>query len=193
MTKDIIKQEALLLFVNEGYEGSSMSDIAKRVKIQPSSIYAHFASKEQLFLTILQDVIDDKIADLGEITIATSNQGIKSLLYTILMSRVKEIATIKNKAVFYKRFSLFPPSQLKEIIQNMMFIYEKKIAEILIPAIKNAISQDELKKEAPEKILAAYYCVLDGLYILSHYYEMETYRSVVENVWSLYWQSVSSS
>ena len=42
-----IKQTALGLFTEYGFEGTSMSDIAKAVGIKTPSIYAHNESKEQ--------------------------------------------------------------------------------------------------------------------------------------------------
>lgn len=192
MTKDIIKQEAMLLFVQEGYDGCSMANIAKKVNIRPSSIYAHFESKEQLFLTILQDITNEKTAEIERIKKETSHKGIKILLYTILMGRMKEIETHKERVFFYKRYSLFPPTHLKEKIQDLMFTHENEFTEIMTPAFENAIRQGELKKDRPEKALLAFYCVLDGLYVLSHYYDMDNYRKVVDDVWSLYWESVDA-
>lgn len=192
MKKEFIKQEALLLFVKESYEGCSMSEIAKKVGLRTPSLYSHFESKEQLFLTILQEVIDEKISNLEEIKNETSNQSIKKLLHTILLDKLNDIETNKVKTVFYRRYSLFPPSQLKEKIQSRMLVYEKAIYNLLTPAIEKGIKQRELKEGNPDKILEAFYCVMDGLYILSHYRELDTYRNTVENVWSLYWESVKN-
>ncbi|HAX03648.1 MAG: hypothetical protein A2Y45_08985 [Tenericutes bacterium GWC2_34_14] len=52
-TKDIILNEALNLFSEQGYEGVSMRDIAKAVGIQAPSLYNHFASKEDIFNSLM--------------------------------------------------------------------------------------------------------------------------------------------
>ena len=48
-----IYEEALKLFAERGYHGTSVREIADACGIKPSSIYAHFPSKEQ----ILHDLI----------------------------------------------------------------------------------------------------------------------------------------
>lgn len=44
---------AMFLFWERGYEGVSMDDLTEAMGISPSSLYASFGSKEELFLTTL--------------------------------------------------------------------------------------------------------------------------------------------
>lgn len=55
---DRINQEALILFAVRGFYGTSLSMIANAVGIRKSSIYAHFSSKDELFLSVVQSVAD---------------------------------------------------------------------------------------------------------------------------------------
>ena len=48
-TRDKILDEALVLFSENGYHGTSMREIAKAVGIKSSSIYNHFDGKEDIF------------------------------------------------------------------------------------------------------------------------------------------------
>jgi AcrR family transcriptional regulator len=48
-TKKLILDSAYYLFVERGFEGSSMRDIADSAGIKAASIYNHFESKEQIF------------------------------------------------------------------------------------------------------------------------------------------------
>lgn len=48
-TRRLILDAAYNLFVGQGFEGSSMRDIAGRAGIKASSIYNHFDNKEQIF------------------------------------------------------------------------------------------------------------------------------------------------
>jgi AcrR family transcriptional regulator len=49
-----ILDAALSVFVEKGYEGGTMRDIAQRVGVTEPAIYRHFASKEELFLELLR-------------------------------------------------------------------------------------------------------------------------------------------
>src|SRR5215469_5824242 len=51
--KDIALTAAIFLFWERGYEGVSMDDLTAAMGISPSSLYASFGSKEELFLSAL--------------------------------------------------------------------------------------------------------------------------------------------
>lgn len=57
-TKDVIFENAVLLFSQKGYHGTSMRDIARKVGIKESSLYNHYAGKG----AILQAVLDYQTA-----------------------------------------------------------------------------------------------------------------------------------
>ncbi len=193
MTKQRIKQEALALFVKNGYAGTSISSIAINVNIRAPSIYAHFESKEALFMTIFQDVLDEKLDKLEEIRNQTENKGIEELLQAILADHLLQIETARDKAVFFRRNSLFPPDNLKEKTRKILKSYEERYSALLIPAFSNGVQQGAIKNEAVSKLLAAFYCLADGLYVLSHYYEMAAYKKIVGDAWDLFWSSIKIS
>lgn len=55
-TKQIILEEALNLFSTHGYEGVSVAQIADAVGIKVPSLYKHYASKQEIFDTLLSQV-----------------------------------------------------------------------------------------------------------------------------------------
>jgi TetR/AcrR family transcriptional regulator, cholesterol catabolism regulator len=50
--RGIILEAAAQLFVERGYGGTSMRDIAARAGLLPGSVYHHYAAKEDLFLAV---------------------------------------------------------------------------------------------------------------------------------------------
>lgn len=61
MRKEEIKQAALTLFANNGFEGTSLADIAGVVGLKKQSIYSHFKDKDDLFLSIMKDAKSTEI------------------------------------------------------------------------------------------------------------------------------------
>lgn len=55
-TKERIIEEALTLFAEKGYQGTSVKNIADAVGIKDSSLYKHFKSKKEIFDTIVQEM-----------------------------------------------------------------------------------------------------------------------------------------
>ena len=56
-----ILEAAKTLFLSKGFNGSNLRDIAKSAKVSVGGIYHHFESKEEIYLTLLQqsDVAQD--------------------------------------------------------------------------------------------------------------------------------------
>jgi AcrR family transcriptional regulator len=51
-TRERILEVALDLFTDQGFDGTSMREIAERLRITKPSIYYHFASKEEILLAL---------------------------------------------------------------------------------------------------------------------------------------------
>ena len=58
---------AAALFLERGYVGTSLRDIARAVGMKPGSLYYHFASKEALLEAILERGMEVMVAAFTEI------------------------------------------------------------------------------------------------------------------------------
>lgn len=57
-TKQEILEVSLDLFSTQGYEATSVSQIAEAVGIRKASLYSHFASKQEILNSLLQHVLE---------------------------------------------------------------------------------------------------------------------------------------
>ncbi|GLY65084.1 TetR/AcrR family transcriptional regulator [Amycolatopsis taiwanensis] len=63
-----IIEEATALFLRNGYQGTSMDEVAARAAVSKQTVYKNFADKEQLFTEIIRGVADrseDVLDELG--------------------------------------------------------------------------------------------------------------------------------
>lgn len=82
--KKILKT-ASSLFVKRGFEGVSISEIAKKAEINQSLIYHYFASKEDLWKSVKTDFVERFVSD--EAVKWDTKQGLKSILQKIVHTR----------------------------------------------------------------------------------------------------------
>lgn len=82
-TKQDILEVSLELFSTQGYEATSVSQIAARVGIRKASLYSHFASKQEILDSLLKDVLEQynnhsifANSDRYDLTFATDKKNI---------------------------------------------------------------------------------------------------------------------
>lgn len=179
--KDQLKEAALDLFINNGYEGTSISQIVKKVEIRKSSFYAHFESKSALFLDLYKDAVlkeserikhiqekiehKDPIDQLLEIykNLTDPNQGGKELH-------------------FFHRMMFYPPLELKEEMLVLFSSVENHSTEL----IRNQIEKVIEDKQKAEDLLAVFYALIDGLSIQFHLYDEQEHKKRIESAWKMF-------
>ncbi len=90
-TRDRILDVAMDLFTDQGFDGTSMREIAERLHISKAAIYYHFASKEEILMALhmrLHDVGKAALARLAGQTVTLQAWG--SLLNELLDQMVAQ-------------------------------------------------------------------------------------------------------
>jgi AcrR family transcriptional regulator len=65
-TRSRIDDGAAQLFVRNGYDGTSMRDLARNLGLRPSSIYGHVKSKQELLFRVMERLMDEVLARANE-------------------------------------------------------------------------------------------------------------------------------
>jgi AcrR family transcriptional regulator len=63
---DVALERAMHVFWSKGYEGASLSDLTRAMRINRPSLYAAFGNKEQLFGKVLDRYMDGPVAYFGK-------------------------------------------------------------------------------------------------------------------------------
>ncbi|GKS10795.1 TetR family transcriptional regulator [Paenibacillus chitinolyticus] len=187
-TPDRIKAAALDLFASQGYEGTSMANIAEAVGIKTPSIYAHFKGKEELFLSVLQD------ASRGELEFASSHleaggEALGRKLYKLL-SHTRGKYEHNGSTKFWIRMMYFPPASVYRETIDLSYTYLSRMEELLTSVFtedRSAIGVD------PDKAAAAFLCLMDGVIVELLYGTAESYDKRLEASWDVYWRGISHS
>lgn len=126
-TKELILQEALKMFSNQGYDSVSIRDIAKAVNIKESSIYYHFKNKQDILNSLVS-----KFEEHVSMLIGKLNEAIVKLTPNDTFSPI-------SINVFYFDHYLFDPfcNQMLRFIMleqfhsnEMAALYDKYLFEL---------------------------------------------------------------
>jgi AcrR family transcriptional regulator len=90
-TRDRILETALDLFIERGYEKTSLREIAERVGVTKAALYYHFASKEEIIRTLVQPLFD-QMGPLAEALasrpdLKTWSEGLAAIIGWVLPQR----------------------------------------------------------------------------------------------------------
>ena len=103
-TKERILESALELFAQNGYYGTSMSDIAGRVGITKAALYKHFLAKEEILEALLQIGEEQYQRSFGSLAhppkIPDSVEELKKLSLSQIMYTMHEPDIVKYRKLF---------------------------------------------------------------------------------------------
>lgn len=160
-TKEQILDVALDLFSIRGYEATSISQIADAVGIRKASLYSHFASKQDILDTLIEELTNeynqhsifakadwddpqftkDKKGKAVEIIISEIQGQIRYIIHDPKISKIRKLLTIEQ----------FQNETLKKIQSKLTYedVLRYNLGQILF-----LISEGILKDENPD-IMAA--------------------------------------
>jgi len=99
-TRSRIDSGAVELFVRDGYDGTSMRDLARRVGLRPSSIYGHVKSKQELLFRVMDRLMDEVLTRArGALSAAgePSAQVRKLILANVCQPGPRETALLQSE------------------------------------------------------------------------------------------------
>ncbi|MCM3885316.1 TetR/AcrR family transcriptional regulator [Frankia sp. R82] len=70
---------ATTLFLRNGYQGTSMDEVATRAGVSKQTVYKHFADKEELFRAIVEGVTGNSDQVVAELTAAFAGAEVRTL------------------------------------------------------------------------------------------------------------------
>ena len=128
--KDAILKAAGRLFREYGYEGTSVRDIAKAVRIQSGSLFFHFKSKEEILLCILEGGLLRAVAVLDRYLEHARTPREK--MSAILHGHLNAVLDFERDAftIVLRDWRTLTPASRKKIIA-LRDEYESHIARVL--------------------------------------------------------------
>lgn len=171
-TKEKIIDKALKLFSQYGFDAVSVRDIAKEVGIKDSSLYNHFASKQEIFDTIVEVCFEraknyfrqQQIPfSIGEDVSCFSHCNFEDLVAKIV-DTFRYFFEDEYNQMFRKLLLLsqFQSEKIQQIYRQLYFEYPVQFQSNLFAVL---IQLGEFKKEDPYTMAMDFY---GAIFMLLH-------------------------
>jgi len=152
--KQAIVEAAISLFSAQGYENTSIEQIAKAAGVGKGTVYSYFQTKKDL----IKGFCDYELEKIHLELVKRSNQDASILeqMLTIYMTEFHHVTQNREFGRLYMRESIFP----KESDVQGNLETDDKYFQILFPILQRGQERGELRKD------------VELLYITAHFYSL---------------------
>ncbi len=162
ITRKHIISVASIMFLEKGYYATSIRDIIQAAGISKGAFYHHFASKLDLYRTIIYDYleIDDQLFSQEELDTLSLEESVKFIIskfyeyYTSLSKQTKR-SLIHFQRLYYEAMIILP--EIHERIKQNYF----RIINIFIEKAQN---QYNIEKEQAQQLVKRYLFEYEGAF-----------------------------
>lgn len=193
MTKNKLKEVAMRLFGEKGYEGTALSEIAKEVGVKTPAIYAFFENKEDLFMTVFREAMLSYNTYIQELSEAPQVLSAKESLRGILSRQYEFYQKSPDASKIVLRYVVFPPAFLKDTIQDAFLQSDRMLTQIIEQLINKGIAEGVIRDQSVEQLVDAFLNLMDGLSMQYFYYTSKgIYERKLNHAFEMYWNGASS-
>ncbi|KIL48566.1 TetR/AcrR family transcriptional regulator [Jeotgalibacillus campisalis] len=181
MTEQKLRKAAIELFIEHGYEGTSIAKIVQKVGIRKSSFYAHFKSKGELFLAVFKEAVGKESDRISEIEKQLAEKEPVMQLHEMF----KNLSDPQNGGMethFLHRMLFYPPTEFKREMKVIFGEMEGEASQI----IRKKIAETAKNADDTENLLAVFYALIDGLSIETHLYTEAEYKKRLQAAWTVF-------
>ncbi|WP_044639944.1 TetR/AcrR family transcriptional regulator [Risungbinella massiliensis] len=162
--KEQIMEAALKIFAKRGIIGTKMSMIATEAGISPGLLYRYFKSKDELFITLVQQATQESVAGIGSVYQIPGSPIEK------IRTLTKEILVEENKLYF---LLIHQARTSDEVPEEALHIIEKYPMDIYIDLLESLFLEGQKAGEFaagdPRKLISCYLSIISGLMVLDLY------------------------
>ena len=190
MTAKRIQETALKYFTEKGYNATTLADIAGEIGIKKPSIYAHYASKMDLFMVIAEEAKVDYRQCWQQALNDSAHLPVDQRLYELFSTISQHFIADKVKMSFWVRLLLFPPTDCPpDIVQSLKTLNTQFINEIAI-IFEDGMAQGILRHASPNELAHAYFCLLDGYLMRAICYHDLDYKKSLIPIWDCFFSGI---
>jgi AcrR family transcriptional regulator len=160
-SRDEILKAAMQLFANRGFHETSMSEVAREARVSKALIFWHFKTKEELFVAVLNRLLEPYFIDFAEEAAMDERTQIEKLVESYLLfvrDNASSVRFFLAQMLHDQRLS----ESLNDQVLKLYSGYRAMLVELIARAQQKGICT---RRTAPEAAAAFLLSALNGLLI----------------------------
>lgn len=170
---------ALRRFAEQGFTATRLSHIAADTGIKPPSIYAHFKSKEELFLSLLPPSVEHEL-HLTRQALSPAHRD-KTALYEFLRDIGERFASTHHLR-FLIQVSYLPPANLLPAINGIIDPFSRRQRRV----VSECFADMPAGRLSPDILTTAYLGLVDSLQAAILYMGKDDFECRLEALWAIF-------
>jgi AcrR family transcriptional regulator len=158
-SRDEILKAAMHLFANRGFHETSMSEVAREARVSKALIFWHFKTKEELFLAVLNRLLEPYFIDFAEEVGALDERAqLRKLVESYLLFVRDNAASVR----FFLGQLLHGEKVPEELATQVMKLYDG-YRELMVDIVRRAQDKNLCSRDiAPEAAAGFMVSALNG-------------------------------
>jgi AcrR family transcriptional regulator len=141
-----IKQAVLDIIYTDGLKNLSTHNLAKRIGMSEGSIFRHFQTKKDIILSIINDVQNDFIGQLRNVSI--SGEDPETRLKKFICATIEYLTTNKGITMLvFSEASQNNDAALKSQLQKIFNSQKELVSKIIFDGITAGVWDDQIPVE----------------------------------------------
>ena len=140
------------LFMQKGYEKTTMQDILNELKLSKGAIYHHFKSKEEILAVVIEHLAQNELALMNELATHIQGANGKEKLQNLMMgylSGAVDLYGTESKDFLRPQFQDRQSLASGEFLMANINSWMRDIAPIFAQVIEEGVADGSLKTDYP--------------------------------------------
>lgn len=186
MTARRLQEIAFRCFAEKGYEGTSLAEIAGEIGIKKPSIYAHYPSKMDLFLAVVEAAKSDYHRCWFEALHQTADLPPDERLRQIFRRVGLYFAADRVKKAFWIRIWIFPPMECPLDLSADLRDFNATFIRELARVFRQGMDAGALREGLPEDFAYAMFSMLLGFLLRTMSYPETAHERLLQQTWDIF-------
>jgi len=166
-TRARILDAAQTIFAEQGFEKTQLEQVAARAGYSRGAIYAHYSSKEDVFLALMEQRVYAKFVAFSELMEREPDCGQRREMFKRWVLDQLSDASLSTLNLEFKLFAMRHP-QSREKVKRFYELLVKSSGERLVDLLFGK-GPDKVKRAAVERRIAILGAVLSAVSLESHF------------------------